>query len=81
MTQTTRIRAYGDELKETQMCGNCKYYNPHYVYSEAYRNGFAVTLMGHCTYPRIKVRKQYDVCNNFKSIWEGNDHDTGTTGA
>lgn len=71
MTKTERVKAYGYRECVTEMCANCKHYHPHFVYDSNISEEFLVTTLGHCSYPRMKLRKQYDACNYFESVWAG----------
>lgn len=50
--------------EETECCGNCKHFVQHYRLEQGH---FASPLhFGHCTKPRMKNRKIYDVCEIFE---------------
>lgn len=57
---------YWNLTKETPLCINCKHFHQHYQ-----RNGRPFNS-GHCCFPRLKLRKDYDTCEHFE-----NKHDPG----
>lgn len=66
MTAQERMEAYFYAHDTTiPICANCVYYREHYNKDGCHLN------MGHCTFPRLKPRRVYDTCANFKNK-EGN---------
>lgn len=51
---------------ETPFCVNCVYYYPHYI-RESRSGRYTPIYSGHCVHPRMKPRKAYDTCENFKN--------------
>lgn len=61
MTVNERRSIYCHNLTpETRMCVNCAYYYQHYL-----KDGHRL-CSGHCVHPRLKLRRDYDTCENFK---------------
>ncbi len=46
---------------DTPMCVNCVHYYEHYS-----KDGYRFS-MGHCCYPRLKPRRDYDTCEYFQT--------------
>lgn len=47
------------------MCKNCKHYYQHYTYFEDLKR-FMPMNVGHCTEPRLKDRKPFDLCTRYE---------------
>lgn len=55
--------------QETPFCINCKHFYQHYR-----KDGWPFNS-GHCCFPRLKLRRDYDTCEHFE-----NKHDPGREG-
>ncbi len=47
------------------MCANCAHYYPHYR-----EDGWPLGC-GHCSYPRMKQRRAYDLCEHWEAVESG----------
>ena len=69
MTDRERRRLYSlGATEEVDMCLNCVHFHRHYTRKliEGVTR-FTVTAWGHCDYPRIKIRKPYQLCEEYES--------------
>lgn len=53
------------------ICTNCAHYYQHYTRMQDIHywetiHGFTPVNCGHCVYPRIKLRRPDDTCQNFE---------------
>ena len=55
-----RELCYWSLTPELPLCVNCEHYYQHYQ-----QNGEPFAS-GHCCFPRLKLRKDYDTCEHFK---------------
>lgn len=62
MNVNERLTIYCHSLTpETPFCVNCSHFFQHYQ-----RNGKPFNS-GHCCFPRLKLRKDYDTCGYFEN--------------
>lgn len=66
--QERRSLYYHGITTDGKICANCKHYYQHYS-----KNGYQLS-MGHCAYPRMKQRRDYDTCDHFTEK-DGNHED------
>lgn len=50
--------------KSDDVCKNCANFRQHYICCG--EDKYAPCNAGHCVYPRLKVREEYDFCAYFK---------------
>lgn len=64
MNKRDRFREYINDLTPfTEMCTNCVFFVRHYIQYSVDR--YVAIEDGHCRHGRLKVRKTYDVCDDF----------------
>ena len=51
--------------RETEACANCRHFHRHYTVEGQ------ATPWGHCTWPRLKMRRAVECCGEFLSRWAG----------
>lgn len=53
--------------EKEEVCANCTHYCQHYVRAPFWQHGqYGPCDCGHCTYPRMKIRKTGDTCEKFE---------------
>lgn len=63
MTDQERAYAYGTwAMAKTPMCATCAHYIQHYMDCGGF---FKPIHAGHCTYPRLKNRLPYNLCDHY----------------
>lgn len=50
--------------EDERKCATCVHFYPHYVKDELGR--FTPISVGHCTYPRTKIKRAEGECKNYK---------------
>lgn len=53
----------GWQAVSEECCGNCKYFHQHYTRDK--QGGYSPLWCGHCTYPRLKNRRNEETCPHW----------------
>lgn len=64
MTERERILSFFHHM-DAPMCATCAHFEQHY-HKNPESGEFTPLHEGHCVYPRIKIRKPYDLCTNYE---------------
>lgn len=63
MVGDSMVRIINAITEEKECCYNCKHFYQHYIKLEG---EFTEVAEGHCSEPRVKIRRITDHCDNFK---------------
>ena len=69
MTKEDLKKAWYAGDKEAPLCVNCRYFHKHYIrypWKEKDSAPYVEIDYGHCSYPRIKQKRQWDSCDHFE---------------
>lgn len=62
-----RMNAHLHRRMDEPMCYGCRHYHQHYgMRREPCGKVYFEMATGHCSYPRIKTRRPWDICKNYE---------------